>query len=110
MESVVRWLERTMDEYNRIIESASSTSKSIISIKRDMERQNELYANKRILAFSDLFSVLDPAHEKLLNLWYIKNIPIGNLTKTLNISRATAYRKRLEIANTLYQNQHLLRS
>ena len=108
MKHMINWLDRTMDEYRRIIESASSTGNSIINIKRDRTRQNELYANKRILAYSDLFSILESEQNKILELWYLKKFSKIKVAEMLKISRATLYRKRSEIANILYKNQSLL--
>ena len=107
MKEITKWFIQLIAEYRRIIESASSTGQSIIKLRRDSQRGRLSYANKRILEFSDLFSVLEDDQAELIDMWYVQKKSSASVAKRFQISRATLYRKRLQIADILYQNRYL---
>ena len=108
MKHITRWFKRLMIEYLRVIESVSAEGQSIVNLKRDRKRGRLSYANQKILEFSDLFSVVEEAQVKLIDLWYVEKKSSALVAKALGVSRATLYRKRLSVAGLLYQYRHLL--
>ncbi len=74
-----------MSEYQSIIESASVEGRSIVNLRRDRQRDRLPYANRRILQFADLFSVLDREQTELIDLWHIEDNSPLTVAKRLSV-------------------------